>query len=123
MRVISTQVHGVLDYLVGIVLIVAPWILRFNGTGAAQWVPVALGVILIVYSLLTRYELGVAGLIPMSVHLWLDGLSGLLLLASPWLFGFSDIVWVPHVVFGLIEIVVALISKTEPTVRRTGIAV
>src|SRR5215213_2483256 len=101
MRFISTQVHGVLDYLVGVLLIAVPWILGFDGTGAAQWVPVILGVAAIIYSLLTRYELGMARVIPMSVHLWLDALSGLLLAASPWLFGFSDIVWVPHVVVGL----------------------
>jgi len=122
MRVIPTQVHGILDYLVGVVLIIAPWILRFNDGGAAQWVPVILGVTVIVYSLLTRYELGVVGLIPMPIHLWLDVLGGLVLLLSPWLFGFSDVVWVPHVVFGLIEIVVALISKTEPSIHHTGVA-
>lgn len=123
MRIIPTQVHGILDYLVGVVLIIAPWILRFNNGGPEQWVPVILGVVVIMYSLLTRYELGLVGSIPMSFHLWLDALGGLLLLASPWLFGFSDVVWVPYVVFGLLEIVVALLTKTEPAIRHTGVAV
>lgn len=47
-----------------------------------------LGISIIVYSLLTRYELSVAKLIPMPVHLGIDAPGGILLIASPWLFGF-----------------------------------
>jgi hypothetical protein len=114
MRVIPTRVHGMLDYLVGIVLIVAPWVLGFADGGPEQWVPVILGAGAIAYSLVTDYELGIARLIPMSVHLGLDLLSGILLAASPWLFGFADDIWWPHVLFGLIEIGAALMTRTAP---------
>ena len=120
MRFIPTRIHGVLDYLVGIVLIIAPWVLGFGDEGgAATWVPVALGAAAIVYSLLTDYELGLVKIIPMPVHLGLDMASGALLAVSPWLFGFADRVWVPHVVFGLIEIVVPLLTQTTP-MRQAG---
>ena len=33
MRFIPTKVHGVLDYLVGAALIVAPWLFGFAGMG------------------------------------------------------------------------------------------
>lgn len=101
-----------LDYLVGIVLIVAPWVLGFADGGPEQWVPVILGAGAIAYSLVTDYELGIARLIPMSVHLGLDLLSGILLAASPWLFGFADKIWWPHVLFGLLEIGAALMTRT-----------
>jgi hypothetical protein len=51
-------------------------------------------------SLFTNYELGLVGLIGMPAHLGMDAASGLLLAASPWLFGFSDVVWAPHLVLG-----------------------
>lgn len=121
MRFIPTQIHGVLDYLVGVLLIAAPWLFGFADTGAAQWIPVILGAGAILYSLLTRYELGVAKLIPMPIHLWFDGLSGLFLAASPWLFGFADIVWLPHLVVGLIEIGAALMTETTPRAERRDI--
>ncbi len=115
MQMIPTRTHGVLDYLVGILLILAPWLFGFSDGSAAQWVPMILGLGVIVYSLLTDYELGVMRLIPMPVHLWLDIGGGVLLLASPWLFGFSNhIVW-PHVVVGLVEIVVAACTYRRPT--------
>ena len=38
----------------------------------------------------------------------------MLLAASPWLLGFADRVRVPHLVFGLLEIGVVLLSQTTP---------
>lgn len=114
MRFIPTRVHGVLDYLVGLILIVAPWVLGFNDNRPATMVPVVLGIGALVYSLITNYELGAAHILPMKTHLTIDLLSGILLAASPWLFGFSDrIVW-PHLVFGLFEMAAALTTELTP---------
>ena len=119
MRIISTRVHGMLDYLVGALLIAAPWLFDFNQGGAETWVPVVLGAGAILYSLCTEYELGVLALIPMGTHLMLDLGSGVLLAASPWLFGFEDAVRMPHLVIGTIEIVTALMTRRVP-VRAAG---
>jgi hypothetical protein len=56
----------------------------------------------------------------MRAHLAMDGLSGALFLVSPWLFGFADRVWVPHLVFGLFEIGAALTTRTVPYEGRPG---
>lgn len=114
MRFIPTRVHGYLDYLVGALLIVAPWLLGFAAGGAETWIPVILGVGVIVYSLLTDYELGVMRVIPMSTHLWLDALGGLFLAVSPWLFGYNDLVWAPHLIVGLLEIGLSIFTHTVP---------
>jgi hypothetical protein len=50
MKAISTKVHGVLDYLVGIILIAAPWLLNFYRGGAESWVPILLGIGTVMYS-------------------------------------------------------------------------
>lgn len=119
MRFIPTRIHGYIDYLMGVLLIAAPWLLGFAAGGAETWVPVVLGAGVILYSLLTDYELGAVHTLSMPTHLWLDGLGGLLLLASPWLFGFADLVWVPHVVLGLLEIGAALTTETVPSYGTT----
>ena len=115
MRFIPTTAHGVLDYLMGLVLIAAPWLLGFYDSGAAAWVPIVLGASAILYSLLTKYELGVFPVIPMKGHLGLDFGSGLLLAASPWLFGFRNEVYLPHLILGVAEVGAALFTKTVPT--------
>lgn len=119
MRFIPTKVHGVLDYLVGAALIVAPWLFGFAGMGGpAVVIPIVLGVGLIVYSLFTRYEWGPFKLIPMPVHLVFDVVASLFLALSPWLFGFISAApnaWVPHVVVGITVIVVVIFSEPQPS--------
>ncbi len=114
MRFVPTRLHGVADYLLGALLVVAPWLFGFADGGAETWVPVALGAGTILYSLLTDYELGLVRRIPMRAHLGLDLAGGVVLAASPWVFGFADEVWLPHLVLGLVEIGAALTTRTTP---------
>jgi len=118
LRFIPTKVHGVLDYIVALALIFAPLIFGFQSIGgAAVIVPVVLGILLFIYSLLTRYEWGLVKVIAMPVHLMIDIVAAAFLTLSPFLFGFADEpanAWVPHVVVGLVVIVVVLFSKTQP---------
>lgn len=117
MRFIPTRLHGILDYLVGALLIAAPWLLNFNRGGAETWVPVVLGVGALLYSVFTDYELGLVRRLSMSTHLGLDAASGLLLAVSPWLFGFSGVVFWPHLILGIFEVLAALTTKTRTSDR------
>ncbi|CAN5762970.1 SPW repeat protein [soil metagenome] len=122
MGALPTRIHGVLDYAMGALLIALPWLLGFAQGGAESWVPVAVGAGAIAYSLFTDYELGVVRRIQMPVHLWLDGAAGLLLAVSPWLFGFDQQVWMPHLILGILEMGAALLTDTIPGYdrRRAG---
>ncbi|MBX9600244.1 MAG: SPW repeat protein [Bryobacteraceae bacterium] len=122
MKVIATSVHGVLDYLVGIALILAPYLFGFEDDPASASVARMVGIAIVSYSLFSRYEWGVVKLIPMNVHLMLDMAGGAFLAVSPWLFGFNNApanVWVPHVVVGLAAVVIALLSSSSPRDVRT----
>jgi hypothetical protein len=114
MRFLSTKVHGYLDYIMGALLIAAPWLFDFDRGGAETWVPVILGAGAIIYSLMTDYEMGATRGISMRTHLMLDLLSGIFLAASPWIFGFADYVYVPHLVLGILEIGASLMTRTQP---------
>ena len=124
-RFLPTSVHGVLDYLVGIALIAAPWIFGFAYVGgAAVYVPIILGIALILYSLVTKYELGIPGIkfLPMPYHLVIDFVAAAFLAASPWIFGFASKplnVWLPHLVVGIVVILVVLVSQTHPRMTAT----
>ena len=112
---ISTRVHGIMDYAMGVLLLASPYLLGFATGGVKQWLPMILGIALIGMSLLTRYELGAFRVIPMPAHLAVDGLSGALLAASPWLFGFAGIVYLPHLILGLIVLGTSLTTETHST--------
>jgi hypothetical protein len=102
------------DYLMGLLLIVAPFLLGFATGGPAQWVPIILGVVMLASAIMTKYELGLMPMIPMPLHLTMDLISGILLLVSPWLFGFADTVYLPHVILGILEIGASLTTEKQP---------
>jgi len=120
MRVISTKAHGFLDYLVAIVLIVSPWLFGFSASNSATDVPIAAGLFILLYSSFTNYELGAARVISMNLHLSLDFLVGVVLSFSPWLFGFNKVVYLPHLLIGLLAIIVSITTNPFPFGRRKG---
>src|SRR5258708_29917175 len=103
-RFVPTQVHGFFDYIGGIALISAPFLFGFVSVGGGAVVlSIVLGIGLIVYSLLTNYELGIPGLkvISMPVHLIFDFVAAVLIAGSPFLLGFyrsAPNVWLPHLI-------------------------
>ena len=115
---LPTRIHGLLDYTVGALLIALPWLLGFARGGFETWIMVGLGAATLVYSALTDYELGLVRRLSMPTHLLLDGLGGALLAVSPWLFGFDQSVWIPHVAAGVFSIVTATVTDTIPRYER-----
>lgn len=112
MKIISSKVHGVLDYMMAVVLMASPWLFGFADNGMQLWVPIILGMLTIIYSLMTDYELGLSDNIGMRTHLVIDVCSGVLLAASPWIFGFADVVYLPHLILGIVEIGAAALTTT-----------
>lgn len=121
MRFINTRVHGMMDYLMGLLLIISPWIFGFANGDAAQWVPILLGVGAFLYSIMTDYELGLLKVISVKAHLMIDLIAGIFLAASPWIFGFSEEVYLPHLILGIAEIGASLFTKQHPSYPETSL--
>jgi hypothetical protein len=114
MRVISTRLHGVVDYLWGAALLLAPrWLRLPPGTLEARAAQAA-GAGAIAYAALTDYELGLVPALTMRQHLALDIAGGAALAASPWLLGFARHSRSPHLAFGLFAIAAGLLTRTRP---------
>ena len=111
MRFIPTKVHGILDYLYVLALFFVPNIFHFSSNDARTYTIDIVSSAVLVYAMFTKYELGFFKSIPMKTHLLLDYVAGIFLAASPWLFGFADFVYAPHLFFGLFALVVALFTK------------
>lgn len=116
---LTTKFHGMFDYPVGLLLLLAPNIFGFaNVGGAAVWVPRSIGIVILLQSLLTRYEMGMIKVLPMRLHLINDYLAGALLAVSPWLFGFyapaDQRIWLPHLVVGLVILLLTALTQKVP---------
>jgi len=102
MKTNVTLVHAVLDYAIGALLLIGPWVFGFAGDLRVALITQAFGAAIVGYSLFTDYEPSFRRKIPLVAHLGLDALCGGLLIASPWLFGFAAVTWIPHLVIGTI---------------------
>ena len=117
-RFVPSAVHGVFDYVGAIGLIASPFIFGFADMGGiAVFLPIVLGAGLLLYSLLTDYELGIPGakFIPMSVHLTVDFVASAFLALAPFLFGYSNEgvnVWLPQVIAGVGVMLLVLVTQT-----------
>lgn len=115
MRFIPTRIHGLMDYVMGALMLASPWLFGFSDHAAATWTVVGVALLALGQSLMTDYETGVIRSIPMRMHLMMDMLAGAFLAVSPWLFGFAETVWLPHVLFGILEIGAAMMTRTVPS--------
>lgn len=119
MRFLPTSIHGIVDYLAGIVILALPWL--FDWEDNVKGVMTVLGLGIILYSLLTDYELGISRRIPMSTHLLLDALGGIVLIVWPFVFGVDDnTTRTVMVILGVLEIGASLITQTVPSRSRTA---
>lgn len=117
MKIIDTRTHGYMDYIMGIFLLASPSLFSLERYAMESTVFYMIGTITLIYSLFTDYELGLLKIIPMRGHLILDIISGIFLVASPWLLDFSHTVYKPHLILGLIEIAVALMTRSKPIIE------
>ena len=109
MRFIPTALHGLADYVVGLIVAGLPF--YFGWTGASRVTFVTLGVLVICYSLLTDYELGLVRVLRIRFHLLLDALFGLAMLAIPMLLHLPNDSRIPVYVIGVLSLLLSLTTK------------
>jgi hypothetical protein len=81
--------HGALEYLAGALLIAAPFLLGFD-SGSATALSVAIGVVVIAIAAATDGPTSLVDQIPRAGHVALDYVLAVLLIALPFVAGFSD---------------------------------
>jgi len=86
---IPAFVHGVIEYIAGAVLIAAPFLLSFDAD-AATAASIVAGVLILIIAASTAMSTGLIKSIPVQAHVVLDYILAVLLIAAPFLFGFSD---------------------------------
>ncbi|MCP9488664.1 MAG: SPW repeat protein [Solirubrobacteraceae bacterium MAG38_C4-C5] len=86
---VSPALHGVLDYVLGAVLVLAPFVLGFDNDTATV-VSVVAGIAELGVASCTAWSRGIVKLIPPPVHGVIDYVFTVALIAAPFVFAFSD---------------------------------
>ncbi|TWR30928.1 hypothetical protein FPZ43_00145 [Mucilaginibacter pallidiroseus] len=116
--IISTKTHAVLDYLAGALITFSPWIFGFAHLGGAPlFIPLLIGSMQLVMALFSQHQLGLFKAVPMQLHLTIDMLAGCVLIASPFIYGFAQLVVWPHVLLGIFSLSAGLLTQNSPLYR------
>lgn len=86
---IPAFVHGLIEYAAGVLFIIAPFLFGFE-SGAAQAFSIVVGVVLITFTATSDLPTSLINQIPKPIHVAVDYAMAVLLIASPFIFGFSD---------------------------------
>ncbi len=114
MKFLTLKLHGVIDYLAAIGLIVGPLVLFPAETSSlVTAIPILAGMALIIYSLVTDYSVSARRVIPFKLHLAIDFAAGAAFLVLPFLLGLTGIPQAFYLVMGAAVVLVVLTSQTE----------
>lgn len=87
---IPRSLHGLIEYAAGVLFIVAPFIFGFSDEGAATAVSIIVGVVVLAVAAASDGPTSLVNSIPVPIHVLLDYVLAAILVAAPFLFGFSD---------------------------------
>ena len=85
---IPAFLHSLIEYIAGAALIAAPLLLDYN-SGAAKAASIILGVLVLFLVATTTSTMSLINQVPLSMHIVFDYVIAAVLIASPFLFGFS----------------------------------
>jgi hypothetical protein len=114
--------HGILEYLAAVALIVVPLVLFPSQAGAAVAASIVVGVVVLVVAASTDGPTSLVNQIPVAVHVAFDYILAAVLIAAPFLFGFSDVT--PALAFfvalGVVHLLVTIATRFLPKGERRG---
>jgi hypothetical protein len=87
---IPRLVHGLVEYVAALAFIAAPFVLGFSDLGPPTAASIAVGVLLLFVAATSDGPISLVDQIPVGAHVVLDYLLAGFLIASPFIFGFSD---------------------------------
>jgi hypothetical protein len=86
---VSLSLHVLIEYGVGVLTIIAPFLFSFDAT-AAEILAVLVGLGILILAVVTDAPTGIARSLPVASHVVLDYVLGLFLIVAPFVLGFSN---------------------------------
>jgi hypothetical protein len=116
---LSLTLHALMEPVLAALLIAAPFLLGFSDQGAPTAVAIIAGVEVLVVAMSTDWRLSLIRAVPIPAHLAIDFALAAILIASPFLFGFSD-QGAPTafcLIIGVLLLLVVLATRWYPEVK------
>lgn len=112
---ISRFLHGAIEYVAGVLLIAAPFLFAFDADAAVALSIVA-GVVVLVVAASTDGPSSLINSIPVAVHVLLDFALAGVLIAAPFLFGFSgeSTATAFFIVLGVAHLLITIGTRFKP---------
>lgn len=109
---IPLSLHGLLEYGIGVLLIASSSLFSYD-SDTAKAVSILLGAAVLTITALSDIPTALLRRIPLGAHILLDFVIGVLLVASPFLFGFGDeaTAVAPFLVIGIGYLILAAITR------------
>lgn len=95
------SIHTLLDYAIGVLLLVGPWLFDLTSSFIASSTTIAFGAVVIANAYCMNYRVRGRRL-PVPMHMLCDVVCGGLLVAAPWILRFAERSWIPHLVVGAV---------------------
>src|SRR5476651_33893 len=112
---ISHTFFGYFSYPLAIVTMASPWIFGFVGIGGASlFFPLVFGWFSVLMAIFSNTKAGMVGIFPTQMHCTLDTIVGFVIMVAPWLYGFHDRVFIPHLILGAIIFIMGVFTKGSP---------
>jgi VIT1/CCC1 family predicted Fe2+/Mn2+ transporter len=86
---VPALVHGVLEYVVGVLFIAAPFLFSFDSNSATA-AAIVVGLLLLAFTATSALPTGLVSSITVGVHVTVDLVFAVLLVALPFVLGFRD---------------------------------
>jgi predicted membrane channel-forming protein YqfA (hemolysin III family) len=112
-------IHGLLDYGLAALLIASPFLFGFEDD-AATAVAIVAGVLVLIIGASTDWVTGIIKVIPPPAHAMLDYLMVVVLIATPFLFAFTDsdgTATAFFIVVGVLGLLLAIATRFTPEPR------
>jgi hypothetical protein len=112
---IPPVVHGLMDYGIAALLIASSFLFGFT-VDAATAVSIVAGVVVLIIAACTAWTAGLIKSIPVPAHAVLDYALSILLIASPFLFGFTDDgnATAFFIVAGVVDLLLTIATRFTP---------
>jgi hypothetical protein len=99
-----------LHYAAALLFLLTPVLSGTATHGPQTWVPLGLGALMAGVTFAARERIGSARLVGGSTRQNFELAGSTLLVLSPWLFGFADLTWRPHLLVGQVGIGVSILT-------------